>query len=346
MDTFYSTYADFTKFLRFLAGKMELFTHSPCFESFTFSRYPSDKEEDTNGVPEINLRGNRTRESIKAFFFDVRETVATFPQEAESGLLKPVSRAVVGLKSCDLRSLRMLDSVFLASDPVDPFYKLRREGTLLITADCCDFGESCFCNLHGETPYAAEGFDMNVSDTGKGILLTLGSERGKELFEEGKNYFREATAEEIAERDKQREAAAERLKKQNMDYVGDKAFYNRVVDSEGHEIWKQLSHRCVGCCGCLSICPTCHCFLIVDKKREEYYERERVWDFCIYPRYARVAGGANPRPELADRLRNRFVKKFQFFKEKEDFYACIGCGRCSDACPANIEIREVLKELG
>ncbi|MDP7422453.1 MAG: 4Fe-4S dicluster domain-containing protein, partial [bacterium] len=319
---------------------------TPNFDDFSFVKYPSSLEEGATDVPKINLKGNRTRESVKAFFFDIRETVATFPQEAETGLLKPVQRAIVGLKACDLRALKPLDLVFMETEPIDPFYKLRREGTLLITADCNDFGETCFCNLHGENPFAESGFDLNLSTLAKGILVTVGSERGAQQVEEGNKYFREATGKEIEERNHLRQGTRIRLQEQNESFEGAKPFYDRIKNNLEHSIWHSLSHRCVGCCGCLSICPTCHCFLLVDRRREEYYERERVWDFCIYPRYARVAGGGNPRPELYKRLRNRFVKKFQFFKEKCDFYACVGCGRCSDVCPADIEIRDVLKELG
>ena len=61
--------------------------------------------------------------------------------------------------------------------------------------------------------------------------------------------------------------------------------------------------------------------------------------------FARVAGGGNPRPQLWMRLRNRFEKKFDFFPQVADTYACTGCGRCISACPAQIDIRNVLKRL-
>ena len=73
--------------------------------------------------------------------------------------------------------------------------------------------------------------------------------------------------------------------------------------------------------------------------------RGRNWDACLYKTFARVAGGANPRKHLYERLRNRFDKKFAFFPEVLDYFACTGCGRCIDACPGNIDLREVLKGL-
>ena len=70
-----------------------------------------------------------------------------------------------------------------------------------------------------------------------------------------------------------------------------------------------------------------------------------VCDSCMLKGYARVAGGGNPRAKLFMRLRNRFEKKFDFFPKWIHVYACTGCGRCVSACPAKIDIRQVLRKL-
>ena len=111
------------------------------------------------------------------------------------------------------------------------------------------------------------------------------------------------------------------------------------------DVWRDEAQTCVECGACNTICPTCHCFFLFDQKDEAGMARFRLWDSCMIKDFARVAGGANPRPELWMRLRNRFEKKFDFFPKVAGLYACTGCGRCISACPAKIDIRKVLKRL-
>ena len=110
-------------------------------------------------------------------------------------------------------------------------------------------------------------------------------------------------------------------------------------------LWEEEAQTCVECAACNMICPTCHCFLLYDQKKEDLMARFRVWDSCMLKSFARVAAGANPRPRLWMRLRNRFEKKFDFFPNVFNIFACTGCGRCISACPAKIDIRSVLRRL-
>ena len=93
------------------------------------------------------------------------------------------------------------------------------------------------------------------------------------------------------------------------------------------------------------ICPACHCFILMDQKTENGFEKLRMWDSCLLASFAKVAGGANPRKLLAQRMRNRFDKKFNFFPDVIGKFGCTGCGRCIEACPGKIDIREVLSKF-
>ena len=116
---------------------------------------------------------------------------------------------------------------------------------------------------------------------------------------------------------------------------------------EGYELdlWRQEALRCVECGGCNLGCDTCHCFLLSEDRYGNANERIRVWDACLYANFARVAGGANPLKYRYQRLRNRYMKKFDFFPDNIGLNGCCGCGRCIDVCPAKIDIRNILKTL-
>ena len=71
----------------------------------------------------------------------------------------------------------------------------------------------------------------------------------------------------------------------------------------------------------------------------------KMWDSCMRLAYAEVAGGANPRKVLGERLRHRLMHKFSYFLDRYGLDMCVGCGRCVDAEAGGVDIRRVLKKL-
>jgi len=290
-------------------------------------------------VASINLFGIRTEEPVTSIFFPPSSDLSF----QSDGLTRP--KALLGIKGCDLSAIKLLDWVFMIGSYVDPFYYMRRNNSLIISTDCIDFSESCFCALIGEKPYPEGGFDIYISQINDGYLLEAGTEIGEELFI--KNNIFEATNNQIEERNIGRED----LKNTQLRNLEEKGFgFNYlsldyvVKNSSQSPVWDNESKKCVECGACTFTCPTCHCFLLSTSGRN-YFSKHRNWDSCLYYGFARVAGGANPRSKLRDRLRNRFVKKFVFFPEVLDRLGCTGCGRCIDACLGKIDIRKVLEEV-
>ena len=117
-----------------------------------------------------------------------------------------------------------------------------------------------------------------------------------------------------------------------------------VQESFALPLWEDFATDCVECGACNFVCCTCHCFLLADGFCEASCPaRVKQWDSCLFEGFGRVAGGGNPRALRSERLRHRFDKKFNFAPDVLGFYACDGCGRCTEACIGKIDIRAVLK---
>jgi sulfhydrogenase subunit beta (sulfur reductase) len=279
----------------------------------------------------------RTVENVKHFFFPSRYTVARFPKDET----KPVPKCVLfGIKNCDLRGIDVYDRVFMGWEPVDPFYRERRDKILVISTDCPEPEDSCFCNLVGLNPYGDGISDLNFTEVSNGLLFEAFTKRGEGLLEAHKKFFVEATEED----EKQRQAIREKATKK-LNTINTKSFKKDLparVESADKKKIHDARDECVECHACLHGCPTCYCFLLGDYKRGKDVERVRLWDACYYAAYARVGGGANPRSRLDERFWNRFECKFNFFDKYENIYACSGCGRCLLGCSAKIDIREIL----
>ena len=66
---------------------------------------------------------------------------------------------------------------------------------------------------------------------------------------------------------------------------------------------------------------------------------------CNLVDFAEVAGGHNFRPESHTRLKYRFYHKHRGFVEAFEEALCTGCGRCGEACLANITVPEVIASV-
>ncbi len=313
------------------------------FRKLSIETQRSEENPDSGMLPGFNIGGVRSPEPLKSFFFNARKQVA---ENYDDNLLADREKAIclVGAKACDLRGLNILDSVFSEGDYKDPYYTRERNRTLIISADCTDALDVCFClSLHGK-PYPENGFDLNLSDIGDGYVVEAGSDRGRDLIEKS-SLFSPAQKEQKMRRENQRTAVSEKVRSNIIEHsIPDWDNLEGVIRKNYKSgLWEEEAVTCVECGACNTICPTCHCFLLYDQLLEDRLGRFRIWDSCLIKDFATVAGGANPRAKLWMRLRNRFEKKFDFFPETTGNFACTGCGRCISACPGKIDIRKVLR---
>jgi ferredoxin len=293
---------------------------------------------------------NRFRcvQPLKSLLFEARRSVGGYFRgegEPKAGA-REEQTVIVGAKACDLHALRVLDYVFLKEPIQDPFYASRRDRTFIIASDCTDFKDVCFCVLVGGKPFPEGECDIRYAPVDAGYVVEAVSVKGEALIREHENLFGEATQEQLDTIRKNREALTKRLEEhqRSKGYLWGGRTLELLERTYESPVWREEAQRCVECGACNFVCPTCHCFLLSDEQWGDF-TRIRSWDSCQYKGFSRVGGGANPRPELYQRLRNRYEKKFDFCPNVMNVVGCTGCGRCVEACIGKIDMREVLKKL-
>ena len=319
------------------AAEMDVYVPRRCGGHYVFDMYDS-----SNGAA-VEFSNIRACTPVKEFLFPLREVAAVFPKPVDSPQVKPF--ALFGLKDCDLRSMEVLDKVFLEEDFLDDFYQQRRRNMFIVSADCSEPPESCCCTLFGGRPYSEQGFDLNIVQVDGGFLVEAGSEKGKEFVDKHKEIFSDASEEALKEKDSARSETRKKVEESNADYQLDGAVSDVIERGEKSELFDVESQKCVECQACTRVCPTCHCFFLYDVKQQEYFAKMKMSDGCMRIGYAEVAGGANPRKMLGERIRHRLMHKFSYFKHRYGLDMCVGCGRCIDADTHKMDIRQVLKKL-
>jgi len=324
-------------FLDAVAEKLPLFVPSKNGDHFTYSKY------DPSGKCAVEFNAIRSCTPVKEFLLPVRELAATYPKELEGGDIKPF--AVFGLKECDLRSIEILDKVFAEEDFEDQLYLKRRDNMFIISSDCSEAGESCFCNVFAGKGFAGEGFDLNVSKVKDGFIIESGSQKGEDFLTEHSSIFGEVPDGLLSDREANRTAVQSQLEKNNENLKPNTSMKQVVEAGCENDVFDREAKNCIECQACTRVCPTCHCFYLYDTQKDDYFAKMKMWDSCMRLSYATVAGGANPNKVLGDRLKHRLLHKFVHFFDRYGLDMCVGCGRCVDADAGGIDIREILKEL-
>jgi len=275
--------------------------------------------------------------SVKEIFFPPTERLFKIQKTGQEIHLEEAypewETVVFGVRPCDARGVKLLDALFLDTNPVDSYYARRRANTTLIGLACKEAGPTCFCSSVGGAPDDARDMDIMLYETDAGYLAEAVTEKGRFLIPAGE--WRETTS---------RSGPTPCMEQFPVPENG------KWPEHFNDAYWARMSERCLSCRACAYVCPTCHCFAIRDELiGPGEFERIRCWDSCAGENYRRVAGGHRARPEKAERLRNRFFCKFYYYAGQTGLgntSACTGCGRCIDVCPAGVDITEVLLDLG
>ncbi len=322
---------DWKEFIQLLTGERELWLP----EEKAFSPAASEIEEP------LSLSLNTTQPP-KHLFLPQTETLFKYqPREQEVELPEEQpERIILGLRPCDARALSMLDAPF-SWEFEDGYFQERREKTVLVGLSCNQPGINCFCSSLGGGPASVEGLDVLLTELNEAFLIQPVTERGQDLLSPALDLLAETSAEaeeEYRSVVKEAEAGIKRT-------VDPEGLAGSLPDLWDHQLWQEKAESCLGCGICTYLCPTCHCFDLQDEVEGRNGRRCRLWDSCMFEEYSLHASGHNPRPTALERTRNRINHKFFYFPEKFGETACVGCGRCIQHCPVNIDLLEILCQL-
>jgi ferredoxin len=277
----------------------------------------------------------------KAFFLPQNQALLEL-KDGEWVESHPPDREVflLGVRPCDARALALMDRVFLDNGGNDPYYAYLRGKTTVIALACARALSGCFCTSTGGGPGDASGSDVLAVDVGTDLLLKAGTAKGEDLLSSAADLLAEPTPADAQEAQERVRGAADQIVPVKTGTP------RRLGDAFDAPLWEAAGRKCLGCGACSFLCPTCYCFDITDEIRGGAGRRVRTWDSCAYPQFTLHGSGHNPRPTPTERWRQRIMHKFRYAVESFGVPFCVGCGRCIRACPAGMDLRTVLKELG
>ncbi len=238
-----------------------------------------------------------------------------------------------GTRPCDAASLPIMDKLF-SWDYQDNYYLKRREETCVISISCEKTDEFCFCTTLGFSPTSEYGSDILLLKLDeKSFYARVITPKGSEICSQAAEFFEDTN-------DKAPEGFKGPKVKTALEQI--KPWLDLNFENE---MWDELGLRCLGCGSCTYVCPTCHCFDIIDEGGLKSGFRVKNWDSCGFGLFTLHASGHNPRPTQYRRYRQRIMHKFKYYNDKFELTSCVGCGRCIKSCPVDLNLADILETI-
>lgn len=320
---------EFLDFVDSLIRKKTAAIIGPTPKSGRFSYEVLDKASD------LSLDYDETTLSPRKFLMPAQDTLLTFaPRDAAS--CEPVKdqaeRIILGIHPGDLTAIALYDKTYLTG-VMDEHYKARREKATLIGLYPTQAYKHRFTSsmIKESDPYIAADLMMTAMGNGS-YAIEIVTEKGKDLISRSKaKPASDATIKALS-------ARKTAVKDTVTLPVQSDELPKFLAGKELHETFKTRGEKCYSCGSCVLVCPTCVCFDVKDDVDLSLASgtRSRTWDGCTLENFATVTGNHNFRKKAEQRIRHRLFRKTVYLKERFGITGCVGCGRCTQACTADI----------
>ena len=287
----------------------------------------------------------KTVRSAKDFFFPKTENLVNYKIDGKSVTVEDPRKdvedfVVFGVRACDAKSFEIIDNVYLKMTPVDSYYKNRRDHGTVVTLACSEPAQTCFCPTY-KIDAAKPAGDVSAWLAEGTYYFLANTDKGKSLLESVKSILSEADEKAV---DAEKKAISEKLEKLPFAHLDLSKFDGKnMMKVFNSKVWDRVSEACLGCGTCTYVCPTCMCFDVRDFDTGNGIKQVRCWDSCMYNDFTQMAA-ENPRHTQKERSRQRFMHKLVYYPMAHDgLCSCVGCGRCLESCPVNMNIVKVIK---
>jgi len=272
----------------------------------------------------------------KTYLQPPKETMSSFKiGEGYKSVIDKESFILLGVHPYDMVAIKQMDEIFSQHNR-DIHYMSRRDNATIIVVDVDKVSSDVFAGYMG-TAYIEDGCDILLTKIGDVFIVDAGTEKGEALMASISNEP-EAGESWLEQRRMVWEYNKQRLRRHELKAPSSK-WPQLLEDAYENPLWTERAKLCFSCGSCILVCPTCYCFDVYDDVNWDLTsgERIRTWDGCMLTNFATIAENLNFRKEASARFRHRYYRKGAYVPAKiGGQIACVGCGRCINACTAKI----------